>query len=399
MRNFLTSFVGIFGVLFAISLPFSFIILPNCGNWITQLLSPISLSVAKLFTSVPSKELILSSDSSGLYGQTILILVLSLLGALIISKQSTARIRKIQAILFRINTYILALFLLKYGVDKLFLFQFYSPEPNTLATPIGQLTKDIAFWSVMGSSKSYNYFMAILEIVPAILLFFRRTRTFAAFISIGIMLNVFALNIGFDISVKLLSAYLVILSCYIFSKNADSYFSLFFQRTANHSKDQVTASASSEKLSKKMNGIHWGIVCILLMEIFSPYVQKMKFNGHSAQQTVFLRGSYVSQTPQESVLIGKNPIRNIHIHKDQYLIFEDTQGNFTSYSTRIYPGDSSIHFSDLNLTIQYSEKQDTSLFQWMEKGNLIQMTCLKNDLSALPLLQDDTHWTVEGMLE
>jgi hypothetical protein len=280
----------------------------------------------------------------------------------------------------------------------LFLHQFYSPEPNTLSVPLGQLSKDIAFWSVMGSSKSYNYFMGIIEIVPAFLLFFNRTRTFGAFVSIGIMINVFALNIGFDITVKLLSAYLILLSCFVFSKGAPAYFALFFNRKAPNSEETIVTPSHS-KSTKVAHVFHWGIVLIILIEVFTPYFRKFQFNGHQAQKEVFLRGSYTPTHPVRSQLTDNKIIEKVHLHKDQYIIFEDEFGDFKSYPAQVSSRDSSIQFSQLNLTMKYIETQDASIFQWKEDGNPIQLKCKKMNLNSLPLLQDDIHWTVEGILE
>ena len=103
----------------------------------------------------------------------------------------------------------LAFFLLRYGFDKLFKHQFYLPEPNTLYTPVGLLSKDILFWTSMGTSHSYNVFMGLIEIIPAFLLFFKRTRMLGGLISFAVLLNVLMINIGFDITVKILSSFLL----------------------------------------------------------------------------------------------------------------------------------------------------------------------------------------------
>ncbi|MCH2225167.1 MAG: hypothetical protein MK066_10400, partial [Crocinitomicaceae bacterium] len=359
-----------------------------------QLLSPVSLRIATIIIDKPSKELILCSDSSGLYGQTILLLILSMFLAYLISKQKTKNISKLHDILFEVNTYILVLFLLKYGLDKLFLHQFYSPEPNTLHTPLGKLSKDIAFWSIMGSSSTYNYFMGIIEIIPAFLLIFHRTRTFAAFVSIGIMINVFVLNIGFDITVKLLSAYLILLSCFIFSKDSSAYFSLFFK-----SKNESTNQEIIKTTIKKSKIAKCGIILIILIEVFTPYFGNLGFNGHQSQKEAFLRGSYYATSPVRTEISMNEKIKNIHIHKDQYLITEDERGNFKSHRAYISTKDSSILLSEMHLRIKYTETVDTSIFQWKETNQLIELKCKKTNLSLLPLLQDDTHMTVEGILE
>ena len=50
-----------------------------------------------------------------------------------------------------------------YGVQKLLMQQFFTPEANTLYTPLGRLDKDILFWTTMGLSRGYNIFLGVVE--------------------------------------------------------------------------------------------------------------------------------------------------------------------------------------------------------------------------------------------
>ncbi|MEY3198941.1 MAG: hypothetical protein RJA13_899 [Bacteroidota bacterium] len=120
------------------------------------------------------KEVVLldfSSDSFGLY----LLMPILFMGSLLLTTSfdlvRISNLNKVKTIYFirSIATYYLAWILLKYGFDKVFKCQFYLPEPNILFTRVGDLDKDILFWSTMGSSHSYSIFMGLLEIIPGIL--------------------------------------------------------------------------------------------------------------------------------------------------------------------------------------------------------------------------------------
>jgi hypothetical protein len=89
------------------------------------------------------------------------------------------------------------------------------PEPNLLFTPLGQLDKDILYWSTMGSSYGYNLFLGCTELLTGVLLFFRKTRAIGALAAVFICANIVAVNFSFDISVKLLSSFLLLLSLFI----------------------------------------------------------------------------------------------------------------------------------------------------------------------------------------
>ena len=160
-----------------------------------------------------------SSDSLGLYLLLLILFIVSLILLIWIDLSRISKLNKNKFIYFIriIATYYLAWILLKYGFDKVFKCQFYLPEPNILFTRVGDLDKDILFWSTMGSSHSYSIFMGLLEIIPGILLLFSKTRNLGVLIAIGVFIQVVAINYSFDISVKLFSSFLLLLSLFLFA--------------------------------------------------------------------------------------------------------------------------------------------------------------------------------------
>lgn len=113
---------------------------------------------------------------------------------------------------YSFTSFLLSYFLLKYGFDKIFMNQFYEPEISIQYTPIYQLDRDILFWTTMGKSYSYSLITGILEILAAILLFFKSTRLLGNIFALVAFVNIVAINIGFDITVKFLAFSLCLLS-------------------------------------------------------------------------------------------------------------------------------------------------------------------------------------------
>ena len=61
----------------------------------------------------------------------------------------------------------------------------------------------------------YQMFLGWGELIPAVLLLFRRTTLIGALIMFVVMLNVFLINIFFDVCVKLNSGLYTVLALYI----------------------------------------------------------------------------------------------------------------------------------------------------------------------------------------
>jgi len=108
-----------------------------------------------------------------------------------------------------LSAYYVAAILLKYGFDKIFKQQFYLPEPNILYTNFGNLTKDILYWSTIGTSYTYSLVTGIIEVLTAILILVKRTRIFGFCLAIGVLVNILLINFSFDISVKTFTAFLL----------------------------------------------------------------------------------------------------------------------------------------------------------------------------------------------
>jgi len=111
--------------------------------------------------------------------------------------------------------YYLIFVLLTYGIIKIFKLQFGEPYLIRLVTPLGEMSPMGLAWNYMGFSKTYTVFAGWSETIAAILLMFKRTRTLGAVVGFGVMLNVFMMNISYDIPVKLFSLHLCVFSAFL----------------------------------------------------------------------------------------------------------------------------------------------------------------------------------------
>jgi hypothetical protein len=149
------------------------------------------------------QELIFETDTYGTYVLIALSLLLGVFSSPFIHWICSKWKLHPTALLKTVLAAILFFFLFKYGWDKITKGQFYMPEPNTLFTPFGKLSKDIAYWSLVGSSYPYTVSLGIIEVVAALLLLFKRTQFLASLLAVVIFGQVVLINFSFDISVKL----------------------------------------------------------------------------------------------------------------------------------------------------------------------------------------------------
>jgi uncharacterized membrane protein YphA (DoxX/SURF4 family) len=102
-----------------------------------------------------------------------------------------------------------------FGMAKLFPIQFSPPTFSTLLARFGDLPPSALFWSVMGTSRIYTLFAGVTEVLGGALLFVPRLTMVGALISSAALVNVFFLDLGFDINVKQYSLHLLLFAGFL----------------------------------------------------------------------------------------------------------------------------------------------------------------------------------------
>jgi len=109
----------------------------------------------------------------------------------------------------------LAAAMLSYGAYKVIPSQFAKPFPSQLIEPFGEASPMGLLWFFMGASSGYTIFAGAAEMISGLLLAFRRTALLGALVSIGVMSHVVALNLSYDVSVKLHSLHLLAMGVFL----------------------------------------------------------------------------------------------------------------------------------------------------------------------------------------
>ena len=123
--------------------------------------------------------------------------------------------------------YYLAVTLLSYGLVKVFPLQFSEPSLILLTQEYGDSSPMGLAWTFLGFSTGYQIFGGLSELLAALLLFFRKTTLLGALVAVGVMTNVFMINMFFDVPVKLLSAHLLLIAAGIAALNAKPMWDFF----------------------------------------------------------------------------------------------------------------------------------------------------------------------------
>jgi hypothetical protein len=123
----------------------------------------------------------------------------------------------------------LAAAMFEYGMTKVIPTQFPPPSLETLVTPVSNLTLSALLWTSIGSAPAYEIFTGCVEMVGGILLLLPRTTLLGAVISLAAMMQVFALNMTYDIALKLVSFHLILLALFLIAPDARRLIAFFWR--------------------------------------------------------------------------------------------------------------------------------------------------------------------------
>jgi len=344
------------------------------------------------------------SDTIAMYVLVLLLFVIALLVSLVLSqiKKWSLYRDKVFALIYLLLCYYLALQLLKYGLDKIFKNQFYLPEPNTLYTPMGKIPRDLLYWSSMGTSHFYNVFLGSMELLASLFILIKRTRLVGLLLSLFIMINVVAVNFGFDISVKLFSLLLLFLTLYLLVPYFKSLYQFFFtqQAVTRRSTFAVEPLIPNRFLSACLKSFAIGII---LLEAFYSFIRSGNFNGDKASRPdmhgAYQVTRYIGGT--DTVQPANFPVKRFFIHRDSYMIFQDKTDEMTDYKLSYAIDKSEFLLTDYQLRttsihFNYNKSDSVLILQYSKDGKAYELVGKALDWKKLPAVWRGFHWTVDG---
>jgi len=122
--------------------------------------------------------------------------------------------------------------LMTYGMDKAVPLQMPFPYLSRLLEHYGDFSPMGVLWSSIGASPAYEIFAGCAELLGGVLLVFPRTTTLGGLVCLADMIQVFALNMTYDVPVKLLSFHLILLSLIVLAPDLKRLMNLFILNRA-----------------------------------------------------------------------------------------------------------------------------------------------------------------------
>jgi hypothetical protein len=107
-----------------------------------------------------------------------------------------------------------------YGMSKVIPLQMPAPQLTRLLEPFGNFSPMGVLWYSIGSSRPYEMFTGCAELAGGVLLFVPRLSTLGAMVCLADAVEIFMLNMTYDVPVKLFSFHLILMSLFLLAPHA-----------------------------------------------------------------------------------------------------------------------------------------------------------------------------------
>ena len=110
--------------------------------------------------------------------------------------------------------------LVSYGAAKAIPLQMPYPSLQRLLEPFGHFSPMGVLWYSIGASRPYEIFTGCAELLAGVLLFIPATATLGALVALACTIQIFTLNMTYNVPVKLFSFHLILMSLFLLAPDA-----------------------------------------------------------------------------------------------------------------------------------------------------------------------------------
>jgi hypothetical protein len=205
-----------------------------------------------------------------------------------------------------------ALGIIGFSFEKIFPTQMPYPSLAHLTTNFGDFSGHKIYWLSIGSSPWYQVFGGFVELVPGLLLLFRKTTTLGAALLTGALTTIAIANLGYDGGVHIYASYFTLLGLFLLWRDIPQIWNLLILEKETTPRMDYPAFSKFQSYSSRGVKIAFGIYIAAFSYLqylnfrFDPYKQV------STKGITELRGNYeVSEFKINNSILPYNPLDSV----------------------------------------------------------------------------------------
>ena len=291
-----------------------------------------------------------------------------------------------------------------YGLAKAIPTQMSYPSLLRLIEPYGYFSMMGVLWAKIGASPAYEMFTGFVELTAAILLIVPRLTLPGALISLAASVQIFVLNMTYDVPVKLFSLHLVVMSLVLLAPDMKRLFLLVLGRP-------VPASAHQPMFRRRL-AQRILIVAQLALGgwiVWSNYSQSMEgyrtFGAGAPRPPLYglwdIERMTIDGIERSPLITDYDRWRRVVIQRATSISFQRMDDTILGYGARIGDDQKTITLlgapntpSPGALRVE-RPAEDRLMLEGDVGGKKVRIEARKNDLSNYRLLQSRFRWIQE----
>jgi hypothetical protein len=301
--------------------------------------------------------------------------------------------------------FILASEMFLYGLAKAVPLQMPFPYLTRLLEPYGNFSPMAVLWSSIGASPSYEIFAGCAEMLGGILLLAPRTATLGALVCLADMIQVFMLNMTYDVPVKLFSFHLVLFSLFLLATDMRRLLTFFFT-------DRTIAPSRSTALFRTARANR---IAVILQVVFGTYLIGVgiygaidgwhQYGGGRPKSALYgiwnVDEMTVDGQLRSALFTDHDRWRRVVFDFPTFASFQRPDDTFTGFSSTIGEKDNTLTLTkaaDKNwkANLTYSRPApDQLLLNGSMDGHQVQMKLKLLDRDKFTLVNRGFHWINE----
>lgn len=135
--------------------------------------------------------------------------------------------------------------MLSYGFIKVFPLQMPSPSLTRLLEPFGSFSPMGVLWASIGASQSYEMVVGAAEVAGGLLVMIPATTKIGAMLCLVDTADVFALNMTYDVPVKLFALHLMLMSLVLIAYDARGLVNVFLRQRVDRLRPEPRLTTTS----------------------------------------------------------------------------------------------------------------------------------------------------------
>jgi hypothetical protein len=294
--------------------------------------------------------------------------------------------------------------MVSYGMVKAIPLQMPAPGLTRLLEPFGHFSPMGVLWYSIGASRPYEIFAGCAELAGGILLFIPQTAMLGALICLADSIQIFALNMTYDVPVKLFSFHLIVLSLLLLAPDARRLLNvLLLNRTAQPSPVVPLGRTIRARRIAVAAQVVFGLY-LVGMNLSSGLDAWRQYGGGAPKSPLYgiwnIEHMVIDGQTRSPLTTDYDRFRRVVFDRPQQAAFQRMNDTFALYGAKIDTSAKTVTLTRGNPTIpfRFSYEQpspDVLVLKGSIDGHTMQMEARLFDRNNFLLVTRGFHWVQE----